>query len=85
MSAVCGENLAGFYTAHGDIVGYRVRTGREYFHTSKIMASSQRGKKAASSKYYTKYLESFHGEWNCIKKSSMSEYHAYCGICKLIY
>ena len=45
------------------------------------MASSQREPKKQRSKYYSKYLESFHDEWECIRKSRKSDFHAYCGIC----
>ena len=45
------------------------------------MASSQREPKKQRSKYNSKYLESFHDEWECIRKSSKSDFHAYCGIC----
>ena len=45
------------------------------------MESSQREPKKQRSKYYSKYLESFHDEWECIRKSRKSDFHAYCGIC----
>ena len=32
-------------------------------------------------KYSSKYLESFHQEWPCIRKSTKGECHAFCTLC----